>query len=94
MIKIRYPFLAVLIEHQTMHLEGVNNRKYFLFTGRWVYDCGCLWAVVEGFSLFQPDGDGTVDQFSTPKVQSSQSTKNDFRNTERCLQKVTSKIYH
>ena len=23
MIKIRYPFLAVLIKHQTMHLEGV-----------------------------------------------------------------------
>ena len=38
MIKIRYAFLAVLIKHQTIHLEGVIIGSILLFTGRWVYN--------------------------------------------------------
>ena len=33
MIKIRYAFLAVLIKHQTTHLEGVIIGRIFCFQG-------------------------------------------------------------
>ena len=52
MIKIRYAFLAVLIEHQTIHLEGVMIGRIFCLQVDGCITVGTYKQWLRGFPFF------------------------------------------
>ena len=78
MIKIRYPFLAVLIKHQTMHLEGVIIGSIFCLQvdGCITEDAYKQW--LRGFPFFSLTVTGRWTSFPPPRFNQVSPLKTTF----------------